>query len=348
MNTLHDAISAAPSTANPRRAIRFRRGLARYTLFVAVWVALLIYKGALVTSHDAGLSVPDWPTSYGENMFLFPPSLWIGPIFFEHVHRLLASFVGLLTVILAAWIWFVEGRRWVRWLAAAALGMVILQGVLGGLTVIYQLPTAISAAHGVLGQTFFIVTIILAYSQSKEWFVRQGEAPAVSSSRYFRGSLLVLTVIYIQLIVGAVMRHAGAGLAIPDFPTMGGVWWPSFAADWIAGINEVRRGFGFAPVDSVQISLHLFHRLWGIVVAAVILSFGYKLRRWSEAGPRVSRAALVLSAVVAVQFTLGIVAVMSRREPFLTSLHVLFGALTLALAVVLGLRLYNFKTAQDG
>jgi cytochrome c oxidase assembly protein subunit 15 len=94
-----------------------------------VCVSLLILTGALVTSHDAGLSVPDWPTSYGENMFLFPPSLWIGPIFYEHVHRLIASGVGALTVILAVWIGWVDGRRWVRWLGYAALGAVIVQGL---------------------------------------------------------------------------------------------------------------------------------------------------------------------------------------------------------------------------
>lgn len=337
MNTVTHPLTASPRS---RRSVDFRRGLSRYSIGVAFAVALLILKGALVTSHDAGLSVPDWPTSYGENMFLFPPSLWIGPIFYEHVHRLLASFVGLLTVILAVWVWCVEGRTWVRWLSLGAVLVVVLQGILGGLTVIFQLPTAISAAHGVLGQTFFIITIVIAYSQSREWFARQGESTPQGWSGYFRGTLVVLALVYLQLVIGAVMRHAGAGLAIPDFPKMGGAWWPAFTVDWIAGINEVRRAQGLAAVDVSQIGLHLFHRVWGVLVAAGMLLLVVRLRRWGEAAPRVRRAALVLGILVLVQFSLGIVAVVSEREPFLTSFHVLGGALTLALTVILALRLY--------
>lgn len=106
------------------------RGLRIYSKIVAFSVFLLIFKGALVTSNDAGLSVPDWPTSYGHNMFLFPPEKWIGTIFYEHVHRLLASAVGILTVILTVWIFWIDSRRWVRRLGVAALVTVILQGFL--------------------------------------------------------------------------------------------------------------------------------------------------------------------------------------------------------------------------
>src|SRR6186713_3191317 len=108
---------------------------------------LLIAAGGMVTSTDSGLSVPDWPTTYGWNMFTFPPSKWVGGIFYEHGHRLIASTVGFLTILLALWLWFGETRRWVRWLGVTALAAVIVQGVLGGITVLYFLPPAVSIAH---------------------------------------------------------------------------------------------------------------------------------------------------------------------------------------------------------
>src|SRR5213593_193706 len=130
-------------------------GLHRCALFLACSTAFLIFVGGLVTSNEAGLSVPDWPTTYGWNMFSFPYSKWVGGIFYEHGHRLLASFVGFLTVLLTIWTWAKENRAWVRWLSAAALGAVLLQGILGGLTVIFLLPAWISTLHACLAQTFF-------------------------------------------------------------------------------------------------------------------------------------------------------------------------------------------------
>ena len=110
----------------------------------------------MVTSTGSGLSVPDWPTTYGSNMFTFPLSKWVGGIRYEHSHRLIASAVGFLTIILAGWTWRVEPRRWVRWLAVACLGAVVLQGLLGGLTVLLRLPPAVSIGHAGLAQIFLL------------------------------------------------------------------------------------------------------------------------------------------------------------------------------------------------
>src|SRR5207302_3228 len=132
--------------------------LHRFAKVVVACTVLLILAGSLVTSHDAGLSVPDWPTSYGWNMFTFPPSMWVANIFYEHGHRLIASTVGFLTIILAVWLWLAESRRWLRWLGVAALGAVIAQGVLGGLTVLFFLPPAVSTAHAGLAEIFFCLT----------------------------------------------------------------------------------------------------------------------------------------------------------------------------------------------
>src|SRR5438552_19021291 len=126
--------------------------LHKFSRYVAASTVLLILAGSFVTSTDSGLSVPDWPSSYGWNMFTFPPSKWVGGIFYEHGHRLIASSVGFLTIILAGWLWIAEPRKWVKVVGLSALGAVVLQGVLGGLTVLFFLPTSISTAHAGLAE----------------------------------------------------------------------------------------------------------------------------------------------------------------------------------------------------
>jgi len=136
--------------------------LHRFAKLVAAATIILILAGSLVTSHDAGLSVPDWPTSYGWNMFTFPPSMWVANILYEHGHRLIASTVGFLTIILAVWLWSSEPRRWLRWFGVGALGAVIAQGILGGITVLFFLPDAVSTAHAGLAEIFFCMTVAIA------------------------------------------------------------------------------------------------------------------------------------------------------------------------------------------
>jgi cytochrome c oxidase assembly protein subunit 15 len=129
--------------------------LHRFAKLVAGCTVFLVLAGSLVTSTNSGLSVPDWPTSYGWNMFTFPPSKWVGGIFYEHGHRLIASTVGFLTIVLAAWLWREDPRGWMKRLGGAALGAVILQGALGGVTVLFFLPSAVSTAHAALAEIFF-------------------------------------------------------------------------------------------------------------------------------------------------------------------------------------------------
>ena len=136
--------------------------LHRFSKFLVGCTVVLILAGSLVTSTGSGLSVPDWPTSYGWNMFTFPPSMWVANILYEHGHRLIASSVGFLTIILTIWLWMAEPRRWLRWLGVAALAAVIAQGVLGGLTVLFYLPPAVSTAHAGLAEIFFCMTVAIA------------------------------------------------------------------------------------------------------------------------------------------------------------------------------------------
>ena len=132
-----------------------------FAVLNAVATFLLIGLGGLVTSHEAGMSVPDWPTTYGYNMFLFPVDKWIGGIFYEHSHRLLASVVGLFTTVLAVWLWLKDPRKWLHWLGIAAFLLVIAQGILGGLRVRWQLDW-LGVPHGAVAQTFLVLTCAIA------------------------------------------------------------------------------------------------------------------------------------------------------------------------------------------
>ena len=186
-------------------SISTHAGLRIYSKIVSACTLFLIFAGAMVTSHDAGLAVPDWPLSYG---MVFPPM--VGGVFYEHGHRLIASTVGFMTVILTIWVWKIENRKWVKNLALAALGLVIVQGLLGGLTVLFFLPTSVSTLHAMTGQSFFVVTIILAYSLSREF----GQLNfSDRCQNLYKAPLVFVAVLYVQLFLGAWMRHSASGLA---------------------------------------------------------------------------------------------------------------------------------------
>src|SRR6202049_2890801 len=190
----------------------YNQGHHRFAVTLASWTFLLLIAGALVTSNDAGLSVPDWPTSFGSWYKI--PKL-VGGVQFEHIHRMIAQVAGLLTLILAIWTWRVEKRRWLRFLALAAVGTVITQGVLGGLTVLFFLPALISSAHAAVAQTFFCIAVAIAVFTGRRWVEEQPRTeldqrrPAL-----FPLTLLSLFVLYVQLILGAMFRHHGLS------------WWP--------------------------------------------------------------------------------------------------------------------------
>src|SRR5207249_4592103 len=195
---------------------RSQNMLHRFAKLVVAATVLLILAGSLVTSHDAGLSVPDWPTSYGWTMFMFPPSMWVTNILYEHGHRLIASTVGFLTIILAVWLWVAEPHGWLRWLGVGALGAVITQGVLGGLTVLFYLPPAISTAHAGLAEIFFCLTVAIALFTSPAWIQEDNADPdrRAADGRLRRLATTTTVLVYGQILIGAAMRHTGAGLAI--------------------------------------------------------------------------------------------------------------------------------------
>ncbi len=193
--------------------------LARFALLTALSTLVLICLGGLVTSHEAGMAVPDWPNTFGYNPFFFPVSRWVGGILYEHTHRLFASGVGLFTTLLAVWLWLKESRRWLRWLGIVAFFAVVLQGVLGGLRVVL-IKDELGIFHATLGQLFFVLTCSIAMFTSRWWIITAQAAPAAGAGQkgVRRWFLLTTLLIVCQLILGATMRHQHAGLAIPDFP----------------------------------------------------------------------------------------------------------------------------------
>jgi cytochrome c oxidase assembly protein subunit 15 len=181
--------------------------LHKFAAFTACATFLLLIAGALVTSNDAGLSVPTWPLAWGS---MTPPM--VGGIVYEWSHRVIAASVGFLTIILAAWLWMAEKRFWMRWLGLAALGGVIAQGILGGLTVRMFQPPAVSAAHATLAQLFFSTVVAIAFFTSPWW---QGEIPELEDAATPRlRSLTIWTIaaVFFQLILGAAFRHKGFGI----------------------------------------------------------------------------------------------------------------------------------------
>ena len=163
-----------------------------------------------MTSNDAGLSVPDWPTTFG-SLYRIPPM--VGGVKFEHGHRMVAEYIGFLTIVLAVWTWRAERRSWVRKLGLIALVAVIAQGVLGGLTVLYYLPPAVSTAHATLAQSFFCLVVVLAVVTGREWMEPRPMLVAERHQLRLRTlATLAAASVYLQLILGAAFRHSGIKL----------------------------------------------------------------------------------------------------------------------------------------
>lgn len=283
-------------------------GLRRFTKFVAASTLFLIFAGAMVTSTGSGLAVPDWPLSYG---MLMPPM--VGGIFYEHGHRMIATAVGLLVIIQAVWLQLREPKRFLRILGWVSLAAVITQGLLGGLTVLLLLPKAISVSHAALAEIFFSINVSIAFFTSRWYYslqsVEKGDAPV-------KMAWGLTALVYLQILAGAVMRHLGAGLAIPDFPLSFGKIVPDFI--------------------STEIISAYVHRVGGFVVAAAVIAMAIRLLRYDRNHPLRALGQLLV-AVVSMQVLLGGYVIWSAKQPHITSLHVMTGAFTLALSIVLTL-----------
>ena len=319
---------------------RYCPGLHRIALLTAAATFPLIFMGGLVTSHGAGMSVPDWPNSYGYNMFTFPPSLWLskqaGGIFYEHSHRLMGSVVGMLSIVLAVWAWRVDTRRWARWLAGGVLGAVILQGVLGGLRVVL-VELDLAVVHACFAQAFFCLAALAAVVNSRWWFDVRTSATVAADRTAFRLGAALVTVVYLQLVAGATMRHYGAGLAIPDLPLAYGEVLPPVSDAGLALANEARRwDAGLPAVSHAQVWLHFAHRLGAVAVAAAAIALVVRVVRARRRELFV--ASIILAVLLTTQVTLGVLTVLWRKPADVASFHVAVGALVLVTAFVMTVR----------
>ncbi|HEX8493193.1 MAG TPA: COX15/CtaA family protein [Pyrinomonadaceae bacterium] len=287
------------------------KGLHRFTVFVTCATFFLIVAGALVTSHDAGLAAPDWPLSYGQ---VFPKM--VGNLFWEHGHRMIATTVGFLTIILNIWLWRREPRAWVRKLGFVALLAVIAQGLLGGLTVVLLLPLWVSTAHACLAQLFFCTMVSLSVFTAPGW---QQEHEAIEESgglsvRHLCIASFAMT--FVQLALGATLRHS---------------------ATWD---------------QHLPTNLLLAH-VSGAVLVTLILGYTVFVTLHRHGDRRyLARPARLALIVLGLQLVLGVLTFLARRaspddpQPLnpmisLTVAHVACGALVLALTVILGLRAFR-------
>ena len=376
----------------------------------------LIFLGGLVTTHGAGMSVPDWPNSYGYNMFLFPVSQWVGGIFYEHLHRLKGTLVGFLAVMLAlqafgpardarprkrlgsaaivclglaiAWgigvlileragvieqaaarkfqhgfvgfasagliiaaAWIArrrEPRGWVRWLTVVVLIAVCIQGTFGGLRV-EMISLNLAIIHGCFAQAFFALAGVTAVVTSRWWIEARNEA-ATPQGRAGRQvatlAMACIAAVFLQLAVGATMRHHGAGLAIPDLPLAYGKLLPPTDASGLASVNQYRAWtLEERPVTLWQVWLHFLHRVGAIVVSVLLIGLiAVAWKRWTD---RALRRPLVMIALLLVtQFSLGLLTVYYKKPAEVASAHVAVGALlllTLTVVTARALRLYSSR-----
>lgn len=337
----HDATTV--SYASLRRVSAHQRWLHVYAVCLASATLLLIVAGGMVTSTNSGLAVPDWPTTYGQNMFTYPPEKWVGGILYEHGHRLIASTVGFMTIILVVWLYLKESRRWLRNLGGIALLAVICQGVLGGITVLLKLPPQVSVLHACLAQTFLCIVVSIAVFTSARWRDRASRQVVSASPLVRRLCILIFSIVYLQLILGAVMRHTDSGLAVPDFPLAYGLVMPSLSATAIDEYNTQRAyEYQLPAVEARQIAFHMAHRVGAaVVLLATIVTISVILRRHSTLSVLRSPA-LLLIFLVAGQLFLGAWTVWSGKAPWIATAHVAIGAATLSTTCVLMLRAFGY------
>lgn len=310
----------------------------RVALLTALATILLIVVGGLVTSKGVGMSVPDWPTTYGYNMFLFPYSKWVGGIFWEHSHRLIASGVGFLTLILAGVTLWKEKRSWVKWLAVTAVLFVILQGVLGGLRVtLYK--DQIGIFHAALAQSFFGLLLVIASVTGSGFLAGRwtGDEIAFSLRRLGIAALLLT---YFQLGIAATIRHQHAPLAIRDFPTAYGALFPETSPAALEKINAVRQHDRIAPVSASQIYLQMTHRFGAVALLFVVIVFVARVVKVTPLGHWLRGWSLLWCGAILLQILLGAMTIWFNKAADVATAHMALGALLTSFTILLVFRLF--------
>ena len=307
--------------------------LNRFAWLLCGTTVLLICSGGMVTSKGVGLAVPDWPTTFGYNMFLFPVSKWVGGILFEHTHRLIASAVGFMTIILAVWLGLAEQRRWVRNLGYLALALVIFQGVLGGLRVT-MLKDEIGIFHACLAQAFLGLLVIIALITTEFWrSLPNAEVDPIRMKTIKSLALIATVAIYIQLALGATMRHQHRDLAILDFPTAYSAWIPDTSAEALAAINVWRDAHAFSNVTAFQIWLQMAHRFMAVIIATGVIWLCLRVWRDARHISSLRRLSILWVVLLSGQIALGAWTIWSNKAADIATAHVAVGAIMLSLGV---------------
>ena len=285
----------------------------------------MLIAGGLVTSNNAGLAVPDWPTSFGS---LYKMPRMIGGVKFEHGHRVVAEIVGLLTIVVAVWTWLVDKRRWMRGLTLAAVAGVIFQGLLGGLTVLKFTPPAISTAHATVGQAMFCVLAAIAVFTSRSWLEEPAEKiPRKDAKPLLRHAWMLIGFLFLQLILGAAFRHVWTK------------WGPPGSNQW--------------PVPRIVHAFLYPHIVNSLFVAGLVLYLSLRVISKHSNIAHLRRPATWMLLLLIVQLLLGVAAYVVRVvqggnevQPTqglvaVTVSHLGVGALILAWTVVLTIQAYR-------
>ncbi len=334
--------------------------LHRIALGIVFCTFVLIIAGGTVTTNEYGLAVPDWPTSFGK-WFLIPLHFWKqSPVFWEHNHRLIGSLVGLLSIAIAMGIWVFEERGWVKALSIALLLLIIVQGLMGGFRVTTEteynmaswVPLTLRIIHGITGQLVLALSVMLAVALGRHW---KAVGPTRDEAGQIRPSVMtvdkiaigvLLAVLVLQLTLGALVRHNGAGLAIPDFPlSYGQLVPPMTQAKVDAAVANLPKGYHRVgknvPVGNVH--LHFTHRLGAFLVLGVgiwVMSrVAVMLRR--NADKAIRNAAIWFAVLLVLQITLGVMVIWTGRDEEVTTGHQTVGAALLGVAMLLSARVWR-------
>jgi cytochrome c oxidase assembly protein subunit 15 len=292
--------------------------------------------------------VPDWPTTFGYNMFLFPVSKWVGGILFEHTHRLMGSLVGFLTIILVVWLWLRDDRRWVRSLGVIAVVGVILQGILGGLRVT-MMKNQIGIFHACVAQAFLGLLVFIAVMTTKFWRSLSDWRFDLRKLSPIKSLAIAITVaIYVQLALGATMRHQHRDLAILDFPTANGAWIPDTSAAALARINAWRGAQALSDVSAFQIWLQMVHRFIAVIIAIAIVTICARVLRETRNFAALKRLSVLWIVLVFGQITLGAWVIWSNKAADVATAHVALGAAMLSFGVSISAILWRISQTGVG
>jgi cytochrome c oxidase assembly protein subunit 15 len=327
------SVSSVPPPGLPG-GVGYRPGLAWFATLSAAWVFVVVTMGAFTTSIGAGMAFPDWPLSNGS----INPEGWLRDIymFAEHSHRLFGMVMGFLAIGTAVWLHRREPRAWVRRLGWAALAIVVVQGVIGGKRVLLDsievpgfeltLGQMLTIPHGILAQVYVCVLFAIAAALSRPWLA--GASRRVSAGLR-AGAIALVVLVLAQLVVAAVMRHNMAGLAIPNFPhsTADGAWLPE---QW-----------------SFRVTIHFVHRVMALVLTGAILALAVAIWRHAAASAGLRRLATALVILLVAQIALGAATVLSFRDPYFTTGHVIVGAALLAVSFLLAFWMHRPLRAAE-